>query len=360
MAYAKLASNMNEIQISDFTSVLLDNSKNWIFVKDEKFRILYANKTFLQIYPPEQRDKIIGTTTIENFSEEEAQVFLKEDRKAMDSGYSSFIEDITDYEGKVHTIQSQKIRFTDHMGRVLMLGICEDISKWAQREKMLAQTNIALENFAAIAAHDLRSPLGAFLSGIELIRLDKGNKLTQNSIQFLDMMKQSGEGLIAQIGALLSSYKRKNSKILELVEIDSGILIEEVKFNLAHVIAKQDAKILSTILPTLKVDRNLFRQLMHNLVENCIKYRSEEKPVIIIRHERSGKFHLFSIEDNGRGITSEQQENIFRLYEQVENGSDGYGIGLSLCRKIVEMHGGNIWVDPTYKAGCKILFTIPA
>jgi len=359
MVHPKLMSNFATLPINEFCSVLLDNSDDMIFVKDEQFRILYANKSFLNMYAPDIRAEIIGKTTIEKFSEEEAAIFLREDQKAFRNGRAELIEELTDYTGKARIYETRKIRFTDNQGRVLMLGICHDISKWAEREKKLAQTNLALESFAAVAAHDLRSPLGSFLSGIELIKLDKESVITEHSLRYLEMMKQSVEGLIGQIGSLLSTYKLSRSGKPQTEEVDTAILMEEVKFNLSRMIEEQDVHIRSTTLPVIRADKHLFRQLLHNLVENSIKYRSKENPVIILRYEKVKEEHLFSIEDNGVGVQKAHGDNIFKLFEQTHEASNGVGIGLSLCKKIVEMHGGAIWIDTFYKPGCKICFTLP-
>lgn len=354
----KLEGEVETIAPSEISQVLLDHSANMIFVKDEKFRILYANQTFLNMYSPDIRDQIIGTTTIEKFSEEEAMVFLREDQKAFENGYAELVEELTDYQGVKHTYQTQKIRFTDKRGRILMLGICNEITKLAEREKALAQNNLVLENFAAIAAHDLRSPLGAYLSGIEIIKRDRDSILGTESKRILEMMRKSAEGLVAQIGNLMSAYKTSKSDVLELVDVDTGILLEEIKFNLNNQILHHGAIIRSSMLPIVKADRHFFRQLWHNLIENSLKYRSSEKPIIIIRYQKSKGEHIFSIEDNGVGIRN-SNGNVFHLFEQANNNLDGLGIGLSLCKKIIELHKGTIWIDTTYKTGCKINFVIP-
>lgn len=359
MAYSLLDIGVENILPNEFFSVLLNNSRNMIFVKDEQFRIVYANPVFLDMYAPEIRSTLLGTTTIENFSEEEAAVFLREDRKAFENGSAELIEELTDYRGIKRVYQTHKIRFTDKNGRVLMLGICNDITKWAERERALAQSNLALENFAALAAHDLRSPLGSFLSGLEIIKLDKKNQISPESQKIMAMMKSSGEGLVAQISNLLSVYKTSHSNILDKSDVDVAILIEEVKFNLGHLIKSADATIRSNSMPTIMADKHFFRQLLHNLIENSIKYQTTEKPLIIIRYEKKKNEHIFSVEDNGKGIQKDHAGNVFNLFEQVDQGIEGLGIGLSLCKKIVAMHGGIIWIDTTYKDGCKICFAIP-
>lgn len=359
MVYQKITNNPHSLHANDFFSVLLEQSPNMIFVKDEQFRIIYANPAFLHMYDPAIRDKIVGTTAIEKFSEEEAAVFLREDQKAFDTGYAELIEELTDYKGFRRTYHTRKTRFTDRQGHVLMLGICNDITQWAERERKLAKSNLALENFAALAAHDLRSPLGAFISGIELMKLDQGTKISPSSLSVLEMMKNSAEGLIAQIGNLLSAYKSSENNTLKPVLVDVSPLVEEVKFNLSHLIERDDAHILSGSLPVIKADKTLLRQLLHNLIENSLKYQSTEKPIIIVRYEKNGHDHLFSIEDNGHGIQQDNSNNIFQLYSQSDDGFGGVGIGLALCKKIIDMHQGRIWVDKSYRDGCKICFTIP-
>ena len=358
MTYPKTVMDA-EIPVAEFMDVLLKHSNDMIFIKDEQFRILYANQAFFNMYAPEKRGGLIGTTTIENFSEEEAAVFLIEDQKAFEQGSAELIEELTDYRGIKRRYQTQKIRFVDKRGRVLMLGICNEITKWAEREKTLAQSNLALENFAAVAAHDLRSPLGSFLSAVDVILCDKANVLSKSSLQLLEMMKTSGEGLVAQIENVFSAYKTSSSHTLAYSDVDVAVLVEEVKFNLAPEIKASDATIRSNALPVIKSDRHYFRQLLHNLVENSIKYRSSENPIIIIRHERLGQEHVFSVEDNGRGIDVGNIVKVFEFFEQGKSGGEGAGIGLSLCKRIVELHGGSIWFDKLYRQGSKICFTIP-
>lgn len=339
--------------------IIMDNFPNWVFVKDEEFRIIYANRSFLELYAPDKREHILGTTTLEDFTEEEKFVFLQEDRKAFETGFTEIVEELQDYKGATKTVLTQKIRFEDDHGKPLILGICTDITQMALRERELAQSNMALENFAALAAHDLRSPLGTFISGIELIKLDKETKLSPASLEYLDLMRNGARNLVDQISGLLSTYKASHEHATVRSEVDLNMVLEEVKFNLSSIIKDADAHITSTRLPMVRVDKSLFRQLFHNLIENSIKYRSGDKPVIIVRCEVEPQNFKFSVEDNGVGV-KDQAGNIFSLYERKKSTDiDGYGIGLSLCKKIIELHEGKIWIDPEYKQGFRISFTVP-
>jgi PAS domain S-box-containing protein len=338
--------------------LVLNHANKWIFVKDRDYKIVFANELFLKLYAPDKRDGILGTTTIESFPKEQADVFLSEDKKAFDTGYAELIEELTDYKGRKIHLQSQKIRFYDEQGNAFILGICHDITEHVLREKELAEKNLSLENFAAIAAHDLRSPLASCVSGIDFIEhADK--TIAPQSMHILSMIKHTCKDLLKQIGGILTVYKNSAEGNLSPEVVDLKLLIEEIKFALHDAIQVNGATILSNHLPDVYADKTMFKQVISNLIENSIKYRSEQKPVIIIRCVEQDDHFLFSIEDNGVGIKEKDHETVFELYKQGELSPDGAGIGMSLCKKIIDLHQGTIWVDPNHRPGCKINFTIP-
>lgn len=343
-----------------FFNLVMENNPNMIFVKDENFVIRYANKAFFNLYAPEYRDRIIGYTTIEDFAEKEAALFLAEDRKAFKEGYTEIIEELGNYKGVIRTYLTKKIRFQGADGKPLMLGICTDITELAEREKALVQANTMLENFAALAAHDLRSPLASYVSMLELIDLDKSNKLTPDGRFMLSSMRESIEMLLQHISGLMKVYKADFEGKVERSEVDLNLVLEQVKFNL-HTLIEHQGKIHSNRLPVLQVDAHLFRHLFHNLIENSVKYRSSESPVVIIRYYLANNEHCFSVEDNGIGLANTNDETLFRVFQQGgDTKSGGIGIGMALCKKVVELHGGKIWADRTVDKGARICFTIPA
>lgn len=353
--------NKTNKEITNFQDVLLESSNNLIFVKDRRYHILYANQPFLELYPPDERDKVIGSPSEENFQEDDAAIFLSEDRKAFENGYSEIVEEIQDYTGNKRNFHTQKIRFTDsETGDLRILGIATDVTRLVDRERQLAESNLALENFARMAAHDLRSPLAELMTSIESITYDAETHLSPKSLQFIALMNNCIENLMDLITNILETCKINGlDEEMETLECDLSMLLEEVKFNLGSKIKTMHARILSTKLPTMNVNKALFRQLLHNLIENSLKYRSRSTPIIIIRHQKTDKEDLFSIEDNGIGIRPENREKIFDLYQQSDKKNEGYGIGLSLCKTAIEAHGGRIWVDENYNPGCKIFFSIP-
>lgn len=343
----------------DFFHLVMDHNPNWVFVKNERSEYLYANKALLNVLPPHKRHNLIGKTFVEDFTPEQAEVYLAEDQKAFALGSTEIIEEITDYTGKTTTLLTRKSCFTGKNGQRLMLGICTDITQHAQRQRDLVQANEKLQNFAAVAAHDLRSPLCTYVSLIELIKMDTGNFLSEKSKNYLDMMHQSATHLTDHIVGLLSASKAVHGNKVNRTPVDLNILLEQVKFNLDAMINTTGAKILSNHLPTLNVDENLFRHMLLNLIENSIKYRSDRKPIIIIKHDFSTMGHTFTIEDNGIGIDPAQENKVFQLYEQGDGSTQsGVGLGLSLCRRTAQLHNGKMWIDHTYTRGCRICFTI--
>jgi PAS domain S-box-containing protein len=342
-----------------FFELAMRSNPNLIFVKDQQSRFVYANRALMELFAPERRNKIIGYTTVEDSPSPQAEIFLEEDRRTFREGKSEIVEEVTDYKMCRKTFMVQKMTFRAANGMLLLLGFGTDITDLARRERDLVQSNAMLENFAALAAHDLRTPLSSFSGYLSLILYDKNNVLTPAATKYMAMMQDSLMSLSDQISGILSTYKASNSHKVDFCSIDLNILFEEAKFNMGNIIASNKASILSSRLPTLAVDPNLFRHLVMNFVENSIKYRSRKDPVIILRYARKNGEHIFSVEDNGIGIKPEEEKNLFQMYEQGgKSCSGGVGIGLALCRSIIEMHGGRVWIDHEYAQGCRICFTI--
>lgn len=349
---------MSEVTLNldkQFFERVLNESANVVFVKDKDFRIIYANQAFLNLYPEDMRDSIVGTTTLESFPPEEAEGFLAEDRRALEGETTQILEDISTPCGQPRTLLTRKIGFTNDDGEPMLLGISSDVTQMVQKERELVKANHMLQHFAALAAHDLRTPLHQFVSCLELLRIDKGNTFSQESEKYMDMMLSSANNLAHQISSLLMVYK-PNSET-QWSPTDLNLLMSEVRFNLTHEIELSGAKVMNDMLPTLNVNPHLFRQLLQNLIENSIKYKSEKLPLIRVKASEGANGVEFSVEDNGKGISKDS--SAFKLFAQENTESSGAGIGLALCRSIVERHKGRIWVDEGCSSGACIRFFIP-
>ena len=345
---------------ANFKRLLTEENPDLVFVKDEQFRFIYANQALLNLYPPDKRSQVVGHTTVENFEPEAVEVFLAEDRKAFERGRSEIVEEIVDHSGLRRIFMTKKIRFKSEHGEPLLFGIATDITALAARERELIQSNANMENFAALAAHDLRAPLSTFVGCVSFLRQDKNCAFSETGQKLLDMMQRSATNLASQINGLLGTFKARHRQSIELVETDLNLLFAEVQFNLQTALKDAGAVLRSNRLPVMSVDPNLFRHLVMNLVENSIKYRTKAKPVIIFKHNLENDTHLFTVEDNGIGISPDNEARVFQIYEQADGQqAGGVGLGLSLCRNIAELHNGRIWVDQSFKPGCRICIAIP-
>ena len=202
-----------------FYQMFMSHTPNLVFVKDAQSRFLFVNKALLGVFPPERHDRIIGYTTVEEFTSEEVELFLTQDRLAIANGYSEIVEEIVDYTGRRRTFLSRKRAF-EYNGQHCLLGISTDISDLAAREKTLAELNDRLQKFSAMAAHDLRSPLATFVSGINVIKRDTETSLSAKAARCLDMIAASATNLASNISGLLNVLKAEHGTGATFEEYD--------------------------------------------------------------------------------------------------------------------------------------------
>ena len=223
----------------------------------------------------------------------------------------------------------------------------------------LVQKNRELEQFAYVASHDLQEPLRTTSSFVELLQKDYKGKLDAKADKYLTFISQASDRMKVLIHDLLE-YSRIGRK-KELTPIDCNSLLREVVADLDLVIRENKAKVNFDRLPVINGYPTEMKQLFQNLVSNAIKFhKPDEHPQINISGIRENGHWRFVCEDNGIGIPQEHQERIFIIFQRLHTRSqyEGSGIGLANCKKIVELHGGNIWVESLPGEGSAFHFTI--
>jgi signal transduction histidine kinase len=229
-----------------------------------------------------------------------------------------------------------------------------------RKTKDLARSNAELEHFAYVAAHDLKQPLivaGGYINRLQRVYKDIFDSDADRSIGYAsDAINRMG----ALINALLA-YARVGSKTKDLKAIDYNEVVERATTNLQVEIEKCRAIVTHDQLPTLLADPIQFIQLFQNLIDNGIKFRREEPPHVHISAEHKEKEWVISLCDNGIGIDPKHSTCIFDIFQRVHDSSEysGNGIGLATCKKIVENHGGRIWVESIPGKGSTFKFAIP-
>ncbi len=233
-----------------------------------------------------------------------------------------------------------------------------------ERERLireLERSNRDLANFSHAVSHDLRGPAQTIRSLTELLGRRTRGKIGEGEIQMLDLIVQSAKGMQQLIDALLDYAQAGHAQMnSEGVAVDD--VLEDVQVTLTALLAETNTQILRGALPTIEADRVQLTQLFQNLVTNAVRYRRpEEAPTIEISCELVQDEWRFVVKDNGQGVPRDSLEGVFEPLKRL-HGSDipGTGLGLALCRIIVERHGGRIWVESAGEGlGSSFCFTIP-
>ncbi|HSP82781.1 MAG TPA: ATP-binding protein, partial [Gillisia sp.] len=221
------------------------------------------------------------------------------------------------------------------------------------------RANKDLEQFVSICSHDLQEPLATIKFGSDILGKIYSNKLDEKGKEYISYIDAASDRLANQIRALLEHSKigRNSEKTL----VNTKELVEVVKYDLAKRIRDTNAQIHVGALPKIKAYQVELRLLFQNLISNAIKYvPNERNPEIRISAYPEGNFWVFSIVDNGIGISEEDQKNIFTIFNRAPTQSkyEGTGVGLAHAEKIVLLHEGTIWVDSQVGVGSTFYFKI--
>ncbi|MDB2685618.1 CHASE domain-containing protein [Mariniblastus sp.] len=248
--------------------------------------------------------------------------------------------------------------------QIATLNMMEDTERARQKlETMndaLQQSNQDLEQFAFIASHDLQEPLRKVASFCSLLQSDYGDRLDDDGRQYLDFAVDGATRMKSLVQDLLT-YSKIGSQDKQLEKIDPHEALEMAGINLELLINESNATITCDQLPEIYAHQREIAQLFQNLIGNAIKYRSEEDPEVHVTSIDSGNCWQFFVSDNGIGIAPEYQEQVFGIFKRLHSRKEysGTGIGLAICKRIVEQLGGKIWFQQKAEPGCTVCFTVP-
>lgn len=234
-------------------------------------------------------------------------------------------------------------------------------SELEARAEDLRRSNAELEQFAYVASHDLQEPLRMVSSYTQLLARRYKDQLDDDAGEFIGYAVDGAERMQRLINDLLV-YSRVGTRGKEFTQIDCNEVFAAVRDNLRIVVEESGAELTSGELPTVMGDRSQLIRLLQNLTENALKFKSERPPEVSVRAESRGDEWVFSVRDNGIGLDPEYVDRIFVIFQRLHSRVQypGTGIGLAVCKKIVERHGGRIWVESTVGERSIFRFTIPA
>jgi len=239
-------------------------------------------------------------------------------------------------------------------------GLISERTQELQETMMnLEQSNQELEQFAYVASHDLQEPLRMVSSYTQLLAKRYQDQLDQDAKEFIHFAVDGANRMQILIQDLLS-YARVGSRGQSLEPTDSNSALGQALVNLRTAVHEGNVLVTNDELPVVLADKTQLAQVFQNLISNSIKFRGDEAPRIHIKAEQKDGEYTFSVSDNGIGIDPEYHEKIFVIFQRLHqrNEYSGTGIGLSLCKRIVERHGGQIWLESTLGKGSTFYFTL--
>lgn len=305
------------------------------------------------------------------------EVFYAAEERLMTKGYSHDILRIQHPDGSKIDIEAKE-QILNVSGKQILIRYYKDITQRMRQEYQIEQqllqlneqnddlqtyiqSNMQLENFAFIASHDLRAPIRNIVSFANLLERKTAKKLDDSEKDFLKYIVDSASNMSDLIEDLLT-FSRVNTNKREVCELSFSTIIKQIEDELAAQIKKKAVKLNwpeEDVI--LHVDRIKFYQIFQNLIGNAIKFTPEDRsPVISVEVTSSQKYWTFSVADNGIGISPDFYKQVFLIFKRLHSQKeyDGTGIGLAICKRLVEQHNGRIWVESVDGEGSTFHFTI--
>ena len=364
--------------------ILFETSPSGIMVLDENGTILEANEIILKstLY---LHDELVGKN-IQLLASFDSAELVNKNILLILNGINLEHEVVNRRkDGSTCTVILRETAITLSNGQKRILSVSNDITQRKQAENEILKLNQNLEQrviertnqleqinkelefhikeveqFTFIASHDLQEPLRTLTTFTRILQDEFAGKLNDDGDKYLEFIYNSAERMRSLVTGLLEySLLGKES---EMTSVDCNKIVIDILSEISTSIKETKAKISVINLPTIKGYPVELRLLFQNLIINSIKFRKEKiPPEIRISAEIQEKVYFFAIEDNGIGIEEKNKEKVFVIFKQMHNHNeyDGTGIGLSHCKKIVELHGGKIWVESNKNGGSTFMFTIP-
>ncbi len=335
----------------EFYELLADTNQHPIFAKDEQSKIVFANQAFIELYPVSKRDKIIDFTTVEDYPEEQRELFLKDDKEAFLKGQKVVVEKIDFPNGEQRTLETTKRRFKTNTGESFILGISYNLTHQYKLIELLKNKNRDLDYIANLLVTDIRVPANALVKLVkwleeDLITLDNAD--VNNTISEIKQRTIRLNKLLSAVHLYCFAGRDKHIKSsLSLTDIVSDILS-----------SLKSTKKISTNIDDENVvlPRISLTSVLKELIRNTVDFSKNNTVDIGITCKQDKNNYYLSVIDDGIGIKPEYTNKSFELFETTKSvqSHDVYGVGLAVAKKTIESYEGTLKIDPNYNEGTKI------
>ena len=348
----------------DFAEAIVETVREPLVILDQNLQVLKANKTFYETFQT-AREETEGRLIYDLGTGQWDIPKLRELLENILPAHATFrnFEVIHEFERvgrKVMLLNASEIFNPNAQARAILLAI-EDVTDRKLAEEALQTTNAELQHFAYALTHDLQEPLRMVVNFTELLGQECAGKLGEEADQFISYSVEGALRIEALLRALLAYWEVAEREQDGSAESDCSAVLAKALLNLQAAVAESGAIVTSDPLPTVTAQEVMLIQLFQNLISNSIKYRGKETPRIHVSAESAAEGWRFSVRDNGIGIDQQDADRVFGMFKRLHGIEiPGTGIGLAICKKIVERKGGRIWVESEPGRGATFKFTIPA
>ncbi len=331
-------------------------NQDFIAIKDENHRLIYANPAYLNSFPANERSSLLGKSNDYLFDKKSQKFILESDLFALRNSIYIGTQNLTLANGEDKVLQTTKKSFVGVDNKKYIMCVCRDVTEKEALINNLKRSNADLDNFAYVASHDLKAPLNAIKRLVSWVSEDCATILPKESREDLQIVLSRANRMEQLLNDLLS-YSRIGRDYQEATEINLKKFVIEllslIDLPMGFVLKCDDVKINVPVVP--------FKVVMLNLVSNAIKHHDSGNAKIEIKARSNAKGCTITVMDNGPGIDEKNRERVFKLFETLKSRDEieSSGIGLSVVKKIIEFYGGSINVEANLPRGAKFVFKWP-
>ena len=358
--------------LEDMEPFLESDDRNKVIVRNELMykylngstRTVTSINEIVDVLTPIQRNGMTGLETAKKIVQDllennrtSCEIQLKVGNEVFDL---YLIQNVVPVKGKLYIIRHILDITEKKKSEKIIEKQILDLNESNKDLQMYIDSNLQLENFAYIASHDLKAPIRSVISFMQLLRKNIANQVDEKNLKFIDIVLAASTNMQVLIDDLLD-YSRINTQAVVFEHVDLNKMLRGLQRDIITTIEESNTELIIADMPTVVADNSRIRQVFQNLITNAIKFVDKgDKPKVDISYREISDGHQFTVRDNGIGIEEEYLDKIFLMFKKLhsENRYTGTGIGLSICKKVIDQHNGKIWVESELNKGSTFHFTI--